>query len=547
MTRRKTAFAAGLAVSACALALGAAVQTSNAPKGAVASSHREAPLISNDPTADLTDFYAFPSPDRAGTVTLISNVIPIEVPAEGPNYYNLDDSARYRTMVDWNGDGIAERTWTLRTKTTTAYPGTFLYNIGPITSINDPDLSVRQTWTLWEQKGDDRPKIIGSGITAPNNVGKKSFPEGYDKVRAQAITTLKNGVKVYVGPSEDPFAIDVGRIFDLLAVGGPGTDNLKGVNVHSIALQIPLDQIRKSAEQPVIGAWSAVDRQKGTLPFYYDSKGDKNYASSKTKGKKHNGSNDSGRWVQVERLGQPLINEIIIPRGLKDYWNTVGPDQDYRFEKYYLNMNKPGQFANALNSEVLKPLLTAVLGAPPAADGPVGLAQETGRADLSAILLRGFKYPNTGTPALDLTFGKGDKGKPVDELRLNTAVPATSSAAADRRGLLCNFAGLGAFPQFTNPACTPGQFDGYPNGRRLVDDVTDIQVAAVIGLPIDNLIPTPIQRAYAFLALGGPNLPDAAPVGLLKQGADGVPLNDANGGVFGEAFPFLNSPFSGNP
>jgi len=554
MTRRKTAFAAGLAVSACALALGAAVQTSNAPKGAVASSHREAPLISNDPTADLTDLYAFPSPDKPGTVTLITNVIPIEVPAEGPNYYNLDDSARYRTMVDWNGDGFAERTWTLRTKTTTAYPGTFLYNIGPITSLTDPDLSVRQTWTLFEQKGDKPPRIIGKGITAPNFVGKKSFPNGYDGIRAEAITTLKNGMTVHVGPTEDPFFIDVGRIFDLLAIGGPGTDNLKGVNTHSISLQIPLDQIRKSAEQPVIGVWSAVDRQQGKLPFYYDAKDDDKYTSSKTKGKgkKTNGNYNSNkmRWVQFQRLGQPLINEIIIPRGLKDYWNTVGPDQDYRFEKYYTTMNKPGQFANALNSEVLKPLLTAVLGAPPATSGPVGLAQETGRADLSAILLRGFKYPNVGTPLLDLTFGKGDKGKPVDELRLNTAIPATPSAVVDRRGLLCNFVGLGGFPAITGPACAPAQFDGYPNGRRLADDVTDIQVAAVIGLPIDNLIPEAIQRDYAFLALGGPNnpaFPSTGAVGLLKQGADGVPFNDVNGGVFQQNFPFTNTPFSGNP
>ena len=226
----------------------------------MASSHREAPLIANDPTADLTDFYLFPSPDRPGTVTMIANVIPLEAPPEGPNYYNLDDSARYRFNIDWNGDGKADRTWTLRTHTTTAYPGTFLYNIGPINSIDDANLSVRQTWTLWSQKGDGPSVKIGSGITAPNNVGKNSFPGGYDPVRQQAITTLGDGTKVYVGPSEDPFAIDVGRIFDLIGVGGKGTDNLAGFNVHSIALQIPLALIRKSASQPVIGGWAAVDR-----------------------------------------------------------------------------------------------------------------------------------------------------------------------------------------------------------------------------------------------------------------------------------------------
>jgi len=539
----RTAIAAGVATGATALVLGAVALTASGPPKAVASSHREAPLIANDPTADLTDFYLFPSPDAPGTVTMIANVIPLEAPPEGPNYYNLDDSARYRFNIDWNGDGKAERTWTLRTKTTTAYPGTFLYNIGPVNSINDPNLSVRQTWTLWSQKGDGPSVKVGSGITAPNNVGKNSFPGGYDPVRQQAITTLGDGTKVFVGPSEDPFAIDVGRIFDLIGVGGKGTDNLAGFNVHSIAIQVPLALIRKSASQPVIGGWAAVDRMvagKGG-----DNSLDRRSKAAK-KAHKHPGRASAKHWVQVERLGQPLINEVIIPRGLKDYWNSVGPDKDYQFEKYYTDQDKPGQLIHSLNGLLLNPLLTAVLGSPPMATGPTGLAQETGRADLSAILLRGFKYPNDSTPALDLTFGKGDAGKPVDELRLNTAVAATPSDKVDRRGLLCVFAGAGGFPALTNPGCDPAQFDGYPNGRRLGDDVTDIEIAALIGFPIDHLIPSGIQRAYSLLALGGPNLPDTGPVGLLKFGADGVPVNDANGGLFGNAFPFLNSPNAGN-
>ena len=541
--RIRTAILAGVATGAAALVLGAAALTASGPSKAVASSHREAPLIANDPTADLTDFYLFPSPDRPGTVTMIANVIPLEAPPEGPNYYNLDDSARYRFNIDWNGDGKADRTWTLRTHTTTAYPVTFLYNIGPIHSIDDANLSVRQTWTLWSQKGDGPSVKIGSGITAPNNVGKNSFPGGYDPVRQQAITTLGDGTKVYVGPSEDPFAIDVGRIFDLIGVGGKGTDNLAGFNVHSIALQIPLSLIRKSPAQPVIGGWAAVDRM---VAGKSESSTLDRRSTKARKTHEHPGRASGKHWVQVERLGQPLINEVIIPRGLKDYWNSVGPDKDYQFEKYYTDQDKPGQLIHSLNGLLLNPLLTAVLGSPPAATGPTGLAQETGRADLSAILLRGFKYPNDSTPALDLTFGKSDAGKPVDELRLNTSVAATPSDKVDRRGLLCVFAGAGGFPALTNPGCDPAQFDGYPNGRRLGDDVTDIEIAALIGFPIDHLIPSGIQRAYSLLALGGPNLPDTGPVGLLKFGADGVPVNDANGGVFGSAFPFLNSPNAGN-
>ncbi len=532
-----TAVAAGAAVFAGAgsapslEAARAPIADALQPAAAQASSHREAPLISNDPTADLTDLYAFPSPDAPDTITVIANAIPIEVPSSGPNYYNLDDSARYRIMVDWNGDGRAERTWILRTKTRTRNEDTFLYTLGQVTSPNDPDLNVVQTWKLYQKDGDGKERLIGNGYTAPNNVGKRSMPN-YASPRGKAVHTLKNGMKVYVGPSEDPFSIDIGRIFDLLGVGGPGTDNLAGVNVHSIALQIPVDQIRKSATQPVIGVWSAVDR----------------LGWKQTK-KRVDGRWKHGRtrtWKQVQRLGQPLINEVFIPRVKKDYWNSVGPDQDAQFERYYTDQSKPGQFIWGLNQLVLKPLLTATLGSDPGTTGPTGLAQETGRADLSAILLRGFKYPNTGTPALDLTFGKGDRKQPVDELRLNTAVPATPSASVDRRGLLCNFAGAGGpFANATGAACN-GQFDAWPNGRRLGDDVNDIAVAAAIGLPIDNLIPTDLQRAYALLALGGSSFPSSSPLSALNQGADGVLANDANGGVFAQEFPYLLPAFPGN-
>ena len=341
--------------------LGAAVLTAGGPSKAVASSHREAPLIANDPTADLTDFYLFPSPERAGTVTMIANVIPLEAPSEGPNYYNLDDSARYRFNIDWNGDGKADRTWTLRTHTTTAYPGTFLYNIGPIGSISDANLNVRQSWTLWSQKGDGPSVKVGEGITAPNNVGKNSFPGGYDAVRQQAITTLADGTKVYVGPSEDPFSIDVGRIFDLIGVGGKGTDNLAG-------LQRPLDRHPGAAlRDPQVGLAAGDRRLGGGRPH-----GRRQDRRERARAPQQRGEEDAKaaprsrtsakHWVQVERLGQPLINEVIIPRGLKDYWNSVGPDKDYQFEKYYTDQSKPGTLIHSLNGLLLNPLLTGVLG-----------------------------------------------------------------------------------------------------------------------------------------------------------------------------------------
>jgi hypothetical protein len=248
------------------------------------------------------------------------------------------------------------------------------------------------------------------------------------------------------------------------------------------------------------------------------------------------------QWTQVERLGQPLVNEVLIPRTLKDFWNTQTPDKDKQFEKYY---TAPG-LIKALNARVFGPVLDAALGCGSAC--PV--AQETGRADLSAILLRGFDF---GPGAVDLTFGKtGSDKTPVDELRLNTKTQpvGTSSATADRRGLLCNFqtpatdATSTLLHSLDIPACSPAQFDGYPNGRRLGDDVTDIQIAAIAGLPINGLIPPGIQRPYGLLAMGLGTDTTNAGLQLLRFGADGVLNNDK---PFTDTFPYAALPNSGNP
>jgi hypothetical protein len=509
---RKRALALAAVAGAAAVAVGAAASTSNAPVQATASSHREAPAIANDPTADITDFYMFRSPDGTDTVTMLMNVIPFELPPEGPNYYNLDDSARYGFHVDWDGNGKPEVSYYVRTKTKVRNGNTFLYATGGVDSLNDPDLNVTQTWTLYERRGKDgsgHPRKIGSGTTAPNYVGNTVFgsPAQYNAVANSAVRSLGGGVKAFIGPREDPFFIDVGRIFDLLSVGGKGTDNVAGVNVHTIGLQIPLSRIRKSASQPVIGAYTTVDRMKTEWRkvgrrFVKDS-----------------------QWQQVERLGHPLVNEVLIPLKDKDRWNATSPAEDAQFEKYY---TAPG-LVGALNQIVLG----NALGVPASLH-----AQTTGRADLSAILLRGFKYAPGGQTVLDLTM---PQNKPVDLLRLNTSVaPTTPVASQDRRGLLAAF---GAQPQ--------AQLDGYPNGRRLGDDVTDIQIAALLGLPINDLIPSAIQRPYALGALGEqdaaavaatfPQLPNLA---ALAEGADGVLRNDRPAS---DAFPFIAPPNGGNP
>ena len=184
---RRTAVTAAAITGVAAFAIGAAALTPNAAQKAKASSHREAPLISNDPTADLTDLYAFMSPGKTDMVTLMANVIPIEIPAEGPNYYNLDDTVRYRIEVDNNGDGKGDIHFALRTKTRYA-DGTFLYNTGPVTSLNSPNLAVKQRWELTIAKGNGAAHVVARGDTAPNNVGKTSMPN-YAALAASAVKT----------------------------------------------------------------------------------------------------------------------------------------------------------------------------------------------------------------------------------------------------------------------------------------------------------------------------------------------------------------------
>lgn len=429
-----TAVAAGAAVFAGAgsapslEAARAPIADALRPAAAQASSHREAPLISNDPTADLTDLYAFPSPDAPDTITVIANAIPIEAPSSGPNYYNLDDSARYRIMVDWNGDGRAERTWILRTKTRTRNEDTFLYTLGQVTSPQRSDLNVVQTWKLYQKDGDGKERLIGNGYTAPNNVGKRSMPN-YASPRGKAVHTLKNGMKVYVGPSEDPFSIDIGRIFDLLGVGGPGT---QATWPASTSTRLPSDPRRPD---PQVGDAARDRRLVGRRPARLEAD-----EEARRRSLKHGRTRT---WKQVQRLGQPLINEVFIPRVKKDYWNSVGPDQDAQFERYYTDQSKPGQF-------ILGPQPARPEAAPdgharqrPRHDGPDGPRPGDGPRRPQRDPAARVQVPEHRHAVLDLTFGKGDRKQPVDELRLNTAVPATPSASVDRRGLLCNFAGAG--------------------------------------------------------------------------------------------------------
>ncbi|MDQ2826487.1 MAG: DUF4331 domain-containing protein, partial [Actinomycetota bacterium] len=295
-----------------------------APSGA--SSHREAPLITQDPVADNTDVYAFRSPDRPDTVTLVANWIPFEEPAGGPNFYNFGDDVLYQIHVDTNGDALPDITYEWRFTTEIQNPNTFLYNTGPITDINSPNFNYRQFYDVSVVKSGVRT-VLGTHVpVAPNNIGPRSTPN-YDAVAAQAVTSLPGGIKGFAGQRDDPFYVDLGSAFDLLGLRpfntahkiplptAAGVDGLGGFNVNTIAIQVPISDLTTGGS-PIIGVYSQTKRQQARV------------LSPAGPG---SATRNSGSFVNVSRLGNPLINEVIIPLGEKDKFNASDPSGDARF------------------------------------------------------------------------------------------------------------------------------------------------------------------------------------------------------------------------
>ncbi len=463
------------------------------------TSHREAPGISTDPVADNTDLYAFVSPDKSDTVTLITNFIPLQLPPGGPNFFSFGDDVVYSIYIDNDADALADITYNFRFNTTVVNSSTFLYNLGPIGSLTDSNWNVRQTYTVTriDKSG---THVLGSNLPSPPvNIGPRSTPN-YTALANDAINTLSDGSLVFAGQRGEGFAVDLGSIFDLLtlrpfqslsSIPGPNMDFTQGVdttvniNVHSIALQISKRLLTSDGSNPtnvldqksVIGVWSASSRQEVSV-----------------KHPQGGAPSHVGPWKQVSRLGNPLINEIFIPLGQKDYWNSQQPHNDKQFLQYYLNFQvaalMPVLYPTAL------PAQTATTGVP---NGPMNP-----RSDLEAVLL-------TGLPASVLTVFQNYTGPTVaDMLRLNMAVAPTSTP--NRLGIVNNF------------PTGPPDIAGFPNGRRPQDDVIDIylQVGAGLIYPLINSKFTP--PAAAGLLGDGVNEP-AAP--------------------FLTSFPYLPTPFSG--
>ena len=468
------------------------------------SSHREAPEISKDPSADNTDVYAFVSPDNPDTVTLIANYLPFELPYGGPNFNEFADDVLYEIKISNAGDARADIIYQFRFKTTIRNPETFLYNTGPIASPTDPNWNRPQTYTLTRlvRRSDERyatdGRVLGRDLTCPPvNVGVHSTPH-YPDLAALTYHPLGGNRKVFAGQRADGFHVDLGSIFDLgdlrpfqdaynngippILASMPGVNGLRGLNVHTLALQVPISDLTVDGKKPtdimssksVIGVWATASR---TTARILD---------------KHSGTYRSlGKFSQISRLGNPLVNEVINPMAQKDRWNAQDPHDDKHFAEYVLHPELANLIANVLYPTAFPNLAAYVNAKKP-------------RSDLAAILLTGIP------PGVIPGFQNYTGPTQADMLRLNVAVPPKPPGSENEIGLV------------------GGDFAGFPNGRRPIDDVTAIELKAVAGATIPL-----VDTGYT---------PDGAAL-LLNDGTsnDNTPYNDP----FLASFPYLSNPNNG--
>jgi len=444
-----------------ATAFGAAAIVAASASPAMASSHREAPVTSGDPQIDGTDTYAFVSPDKPDSVTVIGNFDPFQLPPGGPNFNSFANEARYNLNIDTDGDAVPNLTYRFTFSGGFQDKTTFLYNTGPVNNINDATLNFKQSYKVEAVAPDGKVlnTIVQNGRTAPSNVGVASMPN-YGALRQQALDTGKgaNGVNTFAGAADDPFFLDL-RVFDLLYGGDlseSGNPVLTGLNVSSVAVQVPKSVLKANGldASGVIGVFTSSERQS--------------MIAVKPDGTRQ----PSGDWVQTSRLGNPLVNEVVSSVELKDAFNALAPKNDG---------SVPGLVARVKDPEV--PKLIEKIYKIPAPAAP--------RDDLVSVFLTGVKGLNQPT-----------KVTPAELLRLNTNTPVTASP--NRLGVLAGDAG------------------GFPNGRRLTDDVVDIEVQTLEG---------------AIQADGSISLVKALAAG------DGVNNNDV---AFEKSFPYLALPHPGS-
>jgi hypothetical protein len=543
------------------------------------SSHREAPLIANDPLADNVDLYAYRSPDNPDMITIIATYVPLQFPHGGPNYYSFGEHIRYEIHVDNDatkpGDEI---TYRFTFHQVNEDPTTF-FNI----RLGKQNLKTTYTLERSVDGGLSFQTIVSNGIVPPPNIGARSInsPVGlgttYAELMRNSMATTSSGERIFCGTVDDPFFVDLGGVFDLgdlpRQIGKP-RDGLACLNVSAIAIQVPISNLLKvgASTSPVnildpdyvIGVWASASRQKiRTL-----SAGSENH---------------SGEWVQVSRLGMPLTNEVVIPIGYKDYWNGLTPYQeiaDTILDQFFYNPELSLYMDNSLFGPAI-PSLTKlriqrsslqtfdfgygkdglfILKGNPALNGTAlddaifGTLLLPGKGKARSVdLWPAFHTGVPNFPPYQLATGKNGNplatGKPFinnflpnggDMLRLNMAVPVTprNDPKFSTLGLIqaCVF-GL-TDPQFanTNLEFIPNM-DGFPNGRRLEDDVTRIELQAVSGIVL-----AAIGLWYDDYTAGSPNPVTPSLLGVLSY-TTGVEKNDA---AFGSEFPNLATPWSGD-
>jgi hypothetical protein len=458
------------------------------------SSHREAPAISKDPVADSTDLYAFRSPDNPDTVTIIANYLPLQLPAGGPNFYEFGDDVLYEIHIANNQEPLSNITYQFQFQTELTDPNTFLYNTGQITSLDSPNWNRRQFYSAVRIDQHGYHELANHAPCPPSNVGPRSIPH-YTPLADAAVVTTSDGEKIFAGQRAEGFYVDLGSIFDLgdlrpfspdQLIPGPasaGVNATAGLNVASIAIQVPISLLTNNGSMPtsvtdpsaVLGIWTSANRQKVRVynPRFQGT------------------DSDVGPFVQISRLGNPLFNEVIVPIGKKDLWNTLPPFADREFLSYVqhpelgslLPVLYPGVFPN--------------------------LAKYTSaRADLTAILLTGI--PTGVVDGLMTYTGPWYS----DMLRLNVAIPPSSSPSI-----------LGVLG---------GDLAGYPNGRRVYDDVVSIELRAIAGatIPLVDKSYKPDAAAGAIYDVINPNTTTASQLGPIGE-------------TYLSSFPYLGIPWDG--
>jgi hypothetical protein len=450
---------------------------------ATASSHREAPMILRDPSADNTDVYMFRDATDPTMVNIIANYVPFQAPQGGPNFYPFGDDVEYEIHIDNDGDVVSDVTFQFRFRTTVADPNTFLYNNGPIATAGEPPQNVSQVYSVQRIDDAGATMLTTDAQTPPVNIGPRSTANYEDLLDdPDVVRALPGGGQVFAGQREDPFYVDLGSVFDLLALRPiqnlhllptaptAGVDGVGGLNVNTIAIQVPIASLTSDGQLPGAGE---VNDPTSVIGVYASASRQRVQVLSIVGGAPRN----AGRWIQVSRLGLPLVNEVLIPLGQKDAWNAADPAGDVAAFGAAILDPEP--------TRLLPVLYPGVFNATNTPDG--GLAN---RPDLVALLsggLIGLSGPNLLPPA--------------DLLRINL------SAA-------------------------PGA--AFPNGRQLADDVVDVELQVLAGA---FLAPQgPVAGG------GGPGFDNTGvPYAALS---DGVAYLD-DGGVELSEFPYVGTPFSG--